>query len=257
MSKKSEIFKNLENSKNFQSNSTKIELSKKDIKKGLRFPTTLSKDLAYLCGYLAGDGSIYTREYKHDYIIKGVGDPKSEKEYYHNVIGPLFKKLFNLDLNLKIHDSGETYGFAVYSKALLTYLTKNIGLPCGKKYETLKIPIIFKNKKELLISFLRGLADTDFYLGLKRGSKKNPHYPVIVGSSKSFKFMDEVASELEKFGFRVTKYFNSKQLDKRFKKGYSIINRVELCGHENYRRWMSLIGFSNPRHIIKTLKIKY
>ncbi len=236
-------------------NSTKIKLNKKDRGKGLRLPATLSEDLAYICGFLAGDGSIYTRESKHDYIIKCVGDPKSEKEYYHNIIGPLFNKLFNLNLNIRTQDCGETYGFVIYSKALLTYLTKNMGLPCGKKYGTLKIPLIFKDKKELLIPFLRGLADTDFYLGLKRGSKKNPHYPVIVGSSKSFRFMDEVASELENFGFKVSKYFNSKHLDKRFKKGYFIINRIELCGHENYKLWMNLIGFNNPRHIIKTEKI--
>ena len=33
--------------------------------------------------------------------------------------------------------------------------------------------------------FIRGVADTDFYLGLKRGSKIRPLYPAIVGVSKS------------------------------------------------------------------------
>ena len=219
--------------------------------KNLRFPTRISEDLAYIYGFMAGDGSIYTRMSKHDYIIKCVGDQKSERDYYHITIGPLCKKLFNLNVNLRVQDCGETYGFVVYSKELLTYLTKNIGLPCGKKYDSLRIPPTIKNDQKLLIAFLRGLADTDFYLGLKRGSKINPFYPVITGSSKSFNFMNEVSYEFEQLGFKVSRYFDYKQLDKRFKKGYFIINRVELCGHENYKLWMKLIGFKNPRHLNK------
>ena len=223
----------------------------KKVKKELILPENISEDLAYICGFIAGDGSIYTRMSKHDYIIKCVGNPKSEREYYHQTIGPLFKEIFNLDVNLQVQDCGETYGFVMYSKQLLTYLTQNIGLPCGKKYDSLRIPPIIKNNEKLLISFLRGLADTDFYLGLKRGSKANPYYPVITGCSKSFDFMSEVANEFEKFGFKVTRYFDYKQLDIRFKKGYSIIHRIDLNGHVNYRLWMKLIGFKNPRHLNK------
>lgn len=236
-------------------NISKIELSRTDVLKELRLPPIVSEDLAYISGFLAGDGSIYTRRDKCAYIIKCVGDPKSEREYYHNIIAPIFKRLFNLNLNIKTQDGGETYGFVLYSKGLLNYLTRNIGLPCGKKYESLRIPVIFKNKKEFLIQFIKGLADTDFYLGLKKGSKKNPYYPVIVGSSKSLKFMSEISYELEKLGLKVTRYFNYKQLDKRFKKGYFIINRIELCGYENYKLWMNRIGFNNNRHLIKTEKM--
>ncbi len=231
-------------------NLIKTKLGKR-IRKELIFPKRISEDLAYVCGFMAGDGSIYTRISKHDYIIKCVGDLKKERDYYHKTIGPLFKELFNLDVNLKVQDCGETYGFVVYSKELLIYLTENIGLPCGKKYNSLRIPPIIKNNDQLLIAFLRGLADTDFYLGLKRGSKANPYYPVITGCSKSFDFMNEVAIDFEKLGFKVTKYFNYKQLDARFKKGYSIIHRIDLNGHENYRLWMKLIGFKNPRHLNK------
>ena len=231
-------------------NLIKTKLGKR-VRKELIFPASISEDLAYICGFMAGDGSIYTRMSKHDYIIKCVGNPKKEREFYHQTIGPLFKGLFNLDVNLKVQDCGETYGFVVYSKELLTYLTESIGLPCGKKYDSLRIPPTIKNNKQLLIAFLRGLADTDFYLGLKRGSKINPYYPIITGCSKSFEFMNEVANQFEKLGFKVTRYFNYKQLDIRFKNGYSIINRVELCGHDNYKLWMKLIGFKNPRHLNK------
>ena len=130
-------------------NLIKTKLSKR-VKKELIFPKIISVDLAYICGFMAGDGSIYTSTSKHDYIIKCVGDPKKERDYYHKTIGPLFKELFNLDVNLKVQDCGETYGFVVYSKELLTYLTENIGLPCGKKYDSLRIPLIIKNNKKFL-----------------------------------------------------------------------------------------------------------
>ncbi|MFH0979023.1 MAG: hypothetical protein V1837_07030 [Candidatus Woesearchaeota archaeon] len=220
-------------------------------------PVELSRELAYFCGFIAGDGSVYTRLTKHDYIIKCVGDPKSEQHFYDYVIEPMVKRLFNIDLKVGVQDSGETYGFVVYSKGLLEYLTRVIGLPCGKKYDKLRIPSIFKGEKELTIAFLRGLADTDFYLGLKRGSMKKPLYPIIVGSSKSFEFMHEVAQELEHLGFKVTKYFHLKQPDKRFVKGYFIINRIELCGHMNYELWMKVIGFLNKRHLDKACRISF
>jgi len=38
--------------------------------------------LAYLSGVLMGDGSIFVREYKHDYCIKCVGNPKDEIKFY-------------------------------------------------------------------------------------------------------------------------------------------------------------------------------
>ena len=63
--------------------------------------------------------------------------------------------------------------------------------------------------------------------------------------------MSEVANEFEKLGFKVTRYFDYNQLDIRFKKGYSIIHRIDLNGHVNYRLWMKIIGFKNPRHLIK------
>lgn len=232
-----------------------IQLSPKDKIKGLKLPIELSRDLAYFCGVLAGDGSIYTRLSKHDYILKCVGNPQDEKEFYFEVIEPIFEKLFEFKINPQFQDGDTTFGFVVYSKALHTFFTQIIGLPNGKKYGELRIPRIFKYDRNLIFSFIQGLADTDFYLGLKRGSKNKPFYPVIVGASKSKSFMEEVSNELEKLNFKVTKYFDYKRPDKRFKNGYSIINRIELCGHHNYGLWMKFIGFRSPKHLKKTQKM--
>ena len=69
-------------------------MNKKDREKGLILPRKVSKDLAYLCGIFAGDGSIAYREKKKDYLIECGGDPKEEVSFYHKVVGPLFEKVF-------------------------------------------------------------------------------------------------------------------------------------------------------------------
>ena len=73
--------------------------------KGLTFPKEIDEDLAYLIGVLAGDGSMGYRENKKEYWIKCVGNPRDEVEYYDILIKDLFKKLFNLDINPRLHDN--------------------------------------------------------------------------------------------------------------------------------------------------------
>jgi hypothetical protein len=230
-----------------------IEFSKKDKIKGVILPREVTEDLAYLCGILAGDGHINIREEKHDWLIKCVGNPKDEQEFYQLVIKPLFRRIFGMEINLKLLDNGETYGFCTWSRAIVRFLTEFVGMPHGSKYATLKIPTVFV-KNDLVGEFIRGVADTDFYLGLKRGSKKRPLYPVVVGSSKSRTFIDEIAVWLKQKGFHVNVY-ERRQLDPRFKAGFSITHTAELAGHKNFQNWMEIIGFSNPKHIVRARKV--
>lgn len=171
------------------------------------FVPQLTKDLAYFCGVLAGDGSIYQRKSKNDYIIKCVGNPKDEKEYYTNVIKPLIYSLFHLDIVVKEQDQGTTFGFVCYSKALFEFLTRKIGLPSGSKYNGLTIPSCFK-KRELCSAFIQGVADTDFCISFKKKYSSVPYYPVISGSSKSKSFMREIVSHLKKEGFKVVEIYD-------------------------------------------------
>ncbi len=222
--------------------------------KSITLPRGISYDLAYLCGILAGDGSIYKRENKHDYIIKCVGNPKDEKELYFNIICPLFKKIFGFTPAIKMHDSGTTFGFVIYSKILYLYFIENICLPSGKKYEDLKIPVVFKIKKNLTISFIRGVFDTDGCMCFKRRYKEVQYYPVISFSSKSKTFVFEIARILKELGFKIVETYDYKVFDKRFENGFSIINRIELNGNENLRLWLSKINFFSPKHLKKIEK---
>lgn len=228
-----------------------FNLSHYDKKRGIVLPSKLTKDLAYLCGVLAGDGSIGFREKKYEYSIKCVGNPKDEKSFYFNIIGPKFKNIFGFLPSIRYMDGGTTFGFRIFSKSLVNYFTKIIKLPLGRKYDSLKIPEIFLNDKELLISFIRGVFDTDGSICFKKGYHTHPHYPVICLSSRSNRFVKEIAKILKMLDFKFSKTYNYKVKDKRIKKGFTIINRIELSGRYNLKLWMERIGFSSPKHLNK------
>lgn len=211
-------------------------------------PDKITPELAYLSGVLAGDGSINIRP-KHDYEIKCVGNPRDEKEFYDSVVAPLFEGLFGLRVKAKLHDSETTYGVRIWSKLVAYFFAQKIGLPVGTKYGKLRIPPQFKVSEELVKSYIQGLADTDFSLALKKRYKQQPYYPVITGVSKSRELMEDVAKFLESKGFSISKHFDKVHDDKRF--GKVSVHVIQLYGHMQLVKWMSLIGFRNPKHLAK------
>tara|TARA_Y100000034_G_scaffold107346_1_gene136806 strand:+ start:8405 stop:9175 length:771 start_codon:yes stop_codon:yes gene_type:complete len=221
-----------------------IQLTPVERIKNLKFPNEIDSDLAYFCGVLAGDGHIGYRENKKEYLIKCVGNPKDEKEFYNILMKKLIKKLFNLDIRLRYHDKKTTYGFSLYSKNVLKYLTEFIGLPLGKKYDKLKIPEIFLKDKELVRNFISGVSDTDFHLAIRRRN-----YPVIKGTSKSRLFIEEIKNFLESGGFKVCIY-ERRDFDRRINK-IVITHRIELSGFNQLRKWLEEIKFRHPKIIKK------
>jgi len=226
-------------------------VSKNDRIRGIVIPTTISEDLAYLCGIFAGDGSIGYRRKKNEYSLKVVGNPKDEKEFYHQVIGPKFEKVFGIFPRMRYHDSQTTYGFSIYSKTIYLFLVNNIGLPSGVKYSTLKIPEIFLKEHKLAVAFVRGVFDTDGCICFKKEDRKYANYPNISLASKSESFIREISDFLWTTGLKFSKPYRYKQTDSRFKAGYSITYRLEINGHKNLKLWNERIGFYNPKHLEK------
>tara|TARA_Y100000310_G_scaffold231819_1_gene234534 strand:+ start:10888 stop:11625 length:738 start_codon:yes stop_codon:yes gene_type:complete len=233
-------------------NLSQFKLSKKDLTKGLELPSKITSDLAYIIGVLAGDGNIFVRKDKHDYRVKCVGNPLDEMQFYKDILVPLFKKVFNIQLDIKYQDSNSTYGFYIYSKSLVEFLNDVFELPIGKKYGKLKIPTLIK-ENNLTTDFIRGLADTDFCVTF-RGNRK---FPSIVGSSKSKSFFLEVSQELKKMGFTFYEVYGYKLIDSRFKIGYSLINKIEINGEKNFHLWMRKIGFFSPKHLRKIARGRF
>ena len=190
--------------------------------------------------------------YFDEYSIECAGNSENEILFYQKVILPLFKKNFGFAPGLNYYSEGSTYGFRIYCKSLFIFFTKFIGLPIGKKYSKLRIPECFLNDSKLLIVFIRGVFDTDGCISFKKNNK----YPTICLSSASFNFLTEISNILKKFNFSFYEVYNYKIYDQRFKKGFSLINRIELNGKNNIEKYMEIIGFSNPKHLSKIEKYK-
>jgi hypothetical protein len=210
-------------------------------------PKRLDNDLSYLCGFLAGDGSFGWRPNKNEYSITCVGNPKDEKQFYDEVIAPLFKKLFNITIIPKLYDNGTTYGIKIRSKAIFLFFTKIIKFPFGKKCDKVKIPDIFKQSDDLIKSFIEGFADADFCFTLKKRYKRKFYYPCIEGTSASKMMIDDIAFYLNKFGFKFTKC-KVVVFDKRKNKSITTY-RIDLNGYLQLFIWMMTIGFRNLKYI--------
>tara|TARA_B100000315_G_scaffold185322_1_gene174417 strand:+ start:566 stop:1414 length:849 start_codon:yes stop_codon:yes gene_type:complete len=239
----------MENEKSRKIDSSIVEYSNGDIKRNIKLPTQYSEDLAYFCGILAGDGHIETN-YRGVYKICCAGNPADEKELYHTVLLPIIKKLFNLEVKTKSF-SGGTFGFKFGSKAIVFFLTKILDLPANKKYIQLKIPKWVKTNMNFIKAYIRGLADTDFCLSLKKRYGDVQYSPVITGASKSKSYMEEVAKELESLGIKISRSFNITRKDTRFKSGIDITHRLHIYGHTELIKWMRIIGFCSPKHLYK------
>jgi len=232
----------------------KISLSPRDKAKGLKLPKKMTSDLAYLIGVFAGDGSLGYRPNKYEYSLKCVGNPKDEKEFYREIIKPKFKKVFGLQLNIQLFDKGTTFGFRVFSKSLVMYLTKMIGLPLGSKYNSLKVPPIISSNTGLTKQFIKGLFDTDGCISFKKRYRDYPYYPVISFSSKSKTFTKEIAEWLKNNGFKTVEKYDYKMMDERARLGYTLISKIELNGNRNSALWIKTMDFSSPKHLEKIRK---
>ncbi len=161
----------------------------------------------------------------------------------------MFYDLFGKSVTPKFHDSKTTYGVSIYSKKIVLFLSEYLDIPIGRK-ASLKIPRAFSGNY-LFFYFLRGLFDTDGCLTFKKRYRETPYYPTISISSIDKTLMEQVKTRLDNAGFKVNLFKDVKIKDKRFKKGYSRISRIELNGFNNLSRWMALIGTNHPKNVKK------
>lgn len=220
-----------------------------DIKKGIRLPTEYSEDLAYFCGILAGDGHIQFG--KNNYDLVCAGNPLDEQELYTKILSPIVQDLFNIKIKSQHFPDSGTFGFRFSSKLVVLFLVRCLGLPANKKYDQLQIPSWIKQTESFLKAYIRGLADTDFCICLKKRYKKVAYYPVVSGVSKSKSYIEEIALALESFGFKVSRSYDVIEHDSRYKNGFCKAHRIHIYGATQLINWMKVIGFASPKHLNK------
>nr|MBI4156093.1 LAGLIDADG family homing endonuclease [Candidatus Woesearchaeota archaeon] len=215
-----------------------INLSSVDIKKNLKLPSILTPDLAEEVGMHYGDG--FLSDNKFEYRLKG---NKNEQDYYDLFIKPLYKKLFNIELNIKEYET--TYGFELYSKGFWEFKSKSLKISPGRKNNIRLSKLIKVNDIKILTSFIRGIFDTDGCVSfISRYGFKN-YYPTISIALSSKDLIDGIEEILIMLGFNPCKYKN--------KNGYWYIY---LYGYERFKRYQKLIGWNNPKNLRKIDKWK-
>jgi len=222
-------------------NCSVINFSRIDIEKKIILPKEITPLLAEEIGLSIGDGYISNK--KFEYRLKG--NKNDEKEYYNNYVKPMFKELYNIDLNISEYDS--TVGFEIYSKALWEFKTKVIGLPIAPK-NTIRIPAVLKvNNKEILCSLLRGLFDTDGNIYFRSQGANKSYYPVISFTTISKILADDLIEILKMLGFKPNLYLDSKIKKKNPNPRYVVV----LCGYANFELYKKLINTKQPKNIYK------
>lgn len=130
----------------------------------------ISKDLAYFCGLILGDGSL---PYAHSKRPNGklhkrhiINFFSTSIKFLKNIYQPLFVKLFDIKPKIYIQKRGKNlivYNCRIESKIIFKFLEK-IGLTTGRKAKIAKVPKLLKTYH---LHLLAGLLDTD---GGKKGS---------------------------------------------------------------------------------------
>lgn len=212
---------------------SKISYSSSDLKKKIKIPDKITPELAEEMGMQFGDGFLSARKY--EYRLKG--NQNNEREYYSTYIKPLFKGLYNVDVNLK--DFDRSFGFELCSKAIWEFKVKVLGIRPGKK-EGISFPEILKIKDEKILGgFLRGLFDTDGCLSFKSRYGYKNYYPVIDLALTTKKVIRETAKILSMLGFNPRVYFNERY------------GKISINGIGAFIKYRKLIGWSSPKNLDK------
>lgn len=218
-------------------------------------PQKISEDIAYLTGFLFGDGHLCLRKNKHEYSIYCTGNLKDERVFYENYIRELFIKIFEIKPKVKISRYDNSINLIVYSKDLLFYLNKKCGIPIGAKSHKVIIPRKFEKTNKLKRAFIRGFADADFSLCLKKRYRVIPYYPVITGTSKSKTIILQISKFLKTLGITFSLDLDRIDYDKRFRKN-TIKSSIHIYGKKNLQKWTKEIGFRNSKYLNEIKKIE-
>lgn len=231
---------------------SRIEFSKFDIKRDLKLPIMLDEKLAEDLGIMVGDGHIGKEIRKKravEYQIMCFGNAVTDRVFYRHYVRTLKKEIFNLDFAFS-NQRRNTCVIKINSKGLLQFYTGIIGLPVGRK-DNIKVPnLIMESKNKIKCSFIRGLGDSDFSLAFREKHTKRLYYPSIKIKTMSKNLIEDLDYLLKDLGFKITMSYNLKSKLEKTNKLYTG-HELWLNGEDNLKRWIRLVGFSNPKNTLK------
>lgn len=209
----------------------------------------LTPEIAEMCGIVAGDGHLsrYISKKRTDYKLIISGHKTDDKEYF-----LLLKELFKKYAGIRLVDYNTYYSeLRSYSKETVLFF-EELGIPVGKKSSIVRMPNWIKADIKLSSAFLRGIADTDFSVVLRKNKTRLP-YPRITCQLGSKDMITDICLVLSKLRINYCGPYKREI----FRFGItSITYELDIYGHNNLQLWMTNIGFRNPKHLKKVEIIK-
>jgi intein/homing endonuclease len=213
----------------------------------------LTPELSEILGAFIGDGWIESRE-SGFYIM---GDPEEDKEYYEQIIFPIFRKYFGKG-KLKEFKSWKVFGLVCYDRKIIKQLI-DLGFQKGKKSKTVSVPPYIKKSKDLEImkSVVRGIFDTDGCFSCSKAygkyddkwSKTHNCKPRIKFTSVSKSLWRDIQLLLDQLDIK----FNLT-----FSKGRFVSNRnrldtyiIHIDRRAEISKFFDVIKPNNPRHLTR------
>lgn len=226
-------------------NLSKVIFSHNDKKRSIVLPDNFTPELAEDVGFHIGDGYMKNRVEKTGihYEFAYSGNYPEDIDYFKNILIPRKHVLFNLT-NLEIKkEKKNAIILKIRSKAIFLYYRDILKVKESPKTD-IEIPKWVYSSLELQKSVFRGLIDSD---GNFRIVKKG--YPIIDLQVQSQHVVEGMGKILKTLEIPFSS-FRIKQLDKRSGK-ICIKFRIQISGRKNVTKWISLVGFNNPKHIRK------
>jgi hypothetical protein len=196
----------------------------------------ISPELCEFIGAFIGDG--FMNKYASTYLIQITGDYQLDKQYYKNTLNSIIKQVSPKSKPYMVKVDN-TLRFTVYSKDMYLLFTERLHMERGKKVYTVTIPdeIINSNNQKLINSCVRGIFDTDGCVAFdKRKIYAKPYIRIIL-NMKSLKLIRQVRAILQHQGINATITKDGEVIQ---------INGITEC-----KKFIKIIGFSNPRHLNK------
>lgn len=199
----------------------------------------LNTQICEVIGAFIGDGCFNCYKNKV-YHIEFAGDSRKDLQYYQDIIIPAIKAVMpKVKPHIyKVRDRN-SIRIVFYSKEFFYFLKEVFGFIPGKKTYTVSIPNKIISANDLFIrSTIRGIFDTDGCVFFDKRKAYKSYYPRVTLHTKSGALHQQLQNYLSK-EFSLYSKFNQKKQ----------VYVIEVYGKEQFKKWMSLVGFSNRRHL--------
>ncbi len=198
----------------------------------LFMPKKLTKELAKIMGYFAGDGSFEKER------ISFSEQSKELAEYYKSKTS----KLFKANNAVKFRENKGYYQIRIYGKPIVKFIEKNF--PEIKKAINSEIPIkILKSENEVLASFIKGFYDAEGYATTKRGIGLGINNKIMAEQIRLSLLRFGIISSLHEYDNRRNPYSDNPRFT------------VDISDNKSLKLFSKLIGFSLKRKKEKMEKL--